>query len=103
MKFTYRGAACAIALTLALTPGWSLAWEKDKTYNLTILHTNDHHGHFWQSEQGEYGLAAQKTLVDRLRAEIAAEGGSVLLLSGGISIPEFRSPICRMPSPIFAV
>ncbi|ACR68343.1 bifunctional UDP-sugar hydrolase/5'-nucleotidase [Edwardsiella ictaluri] len=83
MKFTYRGAACAIALTLALTPGWSLAWEKDKTYNLTILHTNDHHGHFWQSEQGEYGLAAQKTLVDRLRAEIAAEGGSVLLLSGG--------------------
>ncbi|GAB4592691.1 bifunctional UDP-sugar hydrolase/5'-nucleotidase UshA [Edwardsiella tarda] len=83
MRVTYRGVACAVALTLAMAPGWSLAWEKDKTYNLTILHTNDHHGHFWQNDQEEYGLAAQKTLVDRLRAEIAAKGGSVLLLSGG--------------------
>lgn len=23
-------------------------WEADKTYKLTILHTNDHHGRFWQ-------------------------------------------------------
>ncbi|EIM37379.1 bifunctional UDP-sugar hydrolase/5'-nucleotidase periplasmic precursor [Enterobacter cloacae subsp. cloacae GS1] len=34
--------------------------KKDKTYKITILHTNDHHGHFWRSEYGEYGLAAQK-------------------------------------------
>ncbi|ELC2815479.1 bifunctional UDP-sugar hydrolase/5'-nucleotidase, partial [Salmonella enterica] len=47
------------------------------------LHTNDHHGHFWRSEYGEYGLAAQKTLVDSIRKEVAQEGGSVLLLSGG--------------------
>lgn len=48
-----------------------------------MLHTNDHHGHFWRNEYGEYGLAAQKTLVDGIRKEVAAEGGSVLLLSGG--------------------
>ncbi|MGY5540894.1 bifunctional UDP-sugar hydrolase/5'-nucleotidase UshA [Vibrio brasiliensis] len=58
-------------------------WEADKTYNLTVLHTNDHHGRFWQNKYGEYGMAARKTLIDELRAEIAAEGGSSLLLSGG--------------------
>lgn len=58
-------------------------WEADKTYKLTVLHTNDHHGRFWQNKYGEYGMAARKTLIDELRAEIEAEGGSSLLLSGG--------------------
>ena len=61
----------------------TLRSEQDKTYKITILHTNDHHGHFWRNDYGEYGLAAQKTLVDGIRKEVAAEGGSVLLLSGG--------------------
>ncbi|STT53021.1 UDP-sugar hydrolase [Klebsiella pneumoniae] len=51
------------------------AYEQDKTYKITILHTNDHHGHFWRNDYGEYGLAAQKTLVDGIRKEVAAEGG----------------------------
>lgn len=58
-------------------------WEKDTTYKLTVLHTNDHHGRFWQNKYGEYGMAARKTLLDELRTEVRAEGGSVLLLSGG--------------------
>ena len=58
-------------------------WEVDKTYKLTVLHTNDHHGRFWQNKYGEYGMAARKTLIDNLRAEVAADGGSTLLLSGG--------------------
>ena len=58
-------------------------WEVDKTYKLTVLHTNDHHGRFWQNKYGEYGMAARKTLIDSLRAEVAADGGSTLLLSGG--------------------
>ncbi|MGL4380796.1 MAG: bifunctional UDP-sugar hydrolase/5'-nucleotidase UshA [Vibrio sp.] len=58
-------------------------WQADQTYRLTILHTNDHHGRFWQNQYGEYGMAARKTLIDQLRAEIEAQGGSVLLLSGG--------------------
>ncbi|BCN23482.1 bifunctional UDP-sugar hydrolase/5'-nucleotidase UshA [Vibrio alfacsensis] len=58
-------------------------WNEDTTYKLTVLHTNDHHGRFWQNKYGEYGMAARKTLIDELRAEIQAEGGGVLLLSGG--------------------
>ena len=50
---------------------------------LTILHTNDHHGRFWPNAFGEYGMAARKTLVDRIRAEVAAAGGHSLLLDGG--------------------
>jgi 5'-nucleotidase / UDP-sugar diphosphatase len=50
---------------------------------LTILHTNDHHGRFWPNGDGEYGLAARKTLIDRVRAEVAAAGGHTLLLDGG--------------------
>lgn len=49
----------------------------------TILHTNDNHGRFWENSDGEYGLAAQKTLVDQIRAEVSKNGGQTLLLSGG--------------------
>ncbi|BFI54990.1 bifunctional UDP-sugar hydrolase/5'-nucleotidase UshA [Yersinia pseudotuberculosis] len=83
MRFSLTTTLGALAVSLALAPGWASAWEKDKTYDITILHTNDHHGHFWQNEQGEYGLAAQKTVVDEIRKQVAAKGGSLLLLSGG--------------------
>ncbi|MCL6326342.1 bifunctional UDP-sugar hydrolase/5'-nucleotidase UshA [Pectobacterium polaris] len=83
MRFSVKALGCAMAVSLALTPVMSMAWEKDKTYAITILHTNDHHGHFWHNDHGEYGLAAQKTLVDQIRQEVASKGGSVLLLSGG--------------------
>lgn len=49
----------------------------------TILHTNDHHGRFWQNKHGEYGMAARKTLVDQIRQEVAESGGYSLLFSGG--------------------
>ncbi|MCW2478509.1 bifunctional UDP-sugar hydrolase/5'-nucleotidase UshA [Candidatus Symbiopectobacterium sp. NZEC135] len=83
MRFATKALGRAIAMSLVFTSAGALAWEKDKTYDITILHTNDHHGHFWHNEYGEYGLAAQKTLVDQIRQEVAAKGGSVLLLSGG--------------------
>jgi 5'-nucleotidase/UDP-sugar diphosphatase len=50
---------------------------------LTILHTNDHHGRFWPNADGEYGMAARKTLIERVRSEVTAAGGQVLLLDGG--------------------
>ncbi|MDA9556182.1 bifunctional UDP-sugar hydrolase/5'-nucleotidase UshA [Vibrio sp.] len=59
------------------------SWEQDKVYKFTVLHTNDHHGRFWKNNNGEYGMAARKTLIDKLEKEIKAEGGEVLLLSGG--------------------
>ncbi|MFY8042731.1 MAG: bifunctional UDP-sugar hydrolase/5'-nucleotidase UshA [Rhodoferax sp.] len=58
---------------------------------LTILHTNDHHGRVWKNNDGEYGLAARKTLIDAVRAEVKASGGHTLLLDGGdvnTGIPE---------------
>ncbi|MEQ4925044.1 bifunctional UDP-sugar hydrolase/5'-nucleotidase UshA [Proteus hauseri] len=83
MSLSFKLSACALTVSLAMTPVMSQAWEKDKTYQITILHTNDHHGHFWHNDRGEYGLAAQKTVVDDIRNEVAKKGGSVLLLSGG--------------------
>jgi 5'-nucleotidase/UDP-sugar diphosphatase len=78
---SYGVIAASVLMTGCMTMGPS--YEQDKEYQLTILHTNDHHGRFWESSRGEYGMAARKTLIDSIRAEVAAEGGSVLLLSGG--------------------
>ena len=76
--------ASLIAATLAacssLAPTQPAA---DTTYAITILHTNDHHGRFWQNGDGEYGMAARKTLIDQIRKEVAASGGYSLLLDGG--------------------
>lgn len=72
----------ALAIT-ALAAGCALTPAERPPLKLTVLHTNDHHGRFWANADGEYGLAARKTLVDRIRAEVAAAGGQVLLLDGG--------------------
>ncbi len=83
MNWLPKSITLALLATMGMASWQVQAYEQDKTYNVTILHTNDHHGHFWRSDYGEYGLSAQKTLVDGIRKEVAAEGGSVLLLSGG--------------------
>lgn len=63
--------------------GVANATDKTESVNLTVLHTNDHHGHFWKNKHGEYGMAARKTLIDGIRKEVADKGGYSLLLSGG--------------------
>lgn len=55
----------------------------DACTQFTVLHTNDNHGRFWQSKNGEYGMAARKTLIDQIRAEVNSNGGQTILLSGG--------------------
>src|SRR3990167_1666526 len=55
----------------------------DAVVRLTIMHTNDHHGRFWKNGDGEYGMAARKTVIDGIRAEVAQAGGHSLLLDGG--------------------
>jgi bifunctional UDP-sugar hydrolase/5'-nucleotidase len=70
-------------LPLALTISTAMAYQQDKTYHFTLLHTNDTHGHFWPDAKGEYGFAAQKTIIDRVRAEVEKNGGSVILLNAG--------------------
>lgn len=79
------------ALSFSLCSTAVMAYEQDKTYQFTILHTNDLHGHFWQNDKGEFGLAAQKTLVDRVKKEVEAKGGAVIVLNAGdvnTGIPE---------------
>lgn len=77
MKFLFPA---LFALTLAST---ACAYTKGKTYKLTILHTNDHHGHFFPNKEGEYGLAARATLIKELRDQIKKDGGHSLLLDAG--------------------
>ena len=61
----------------------SFAYTPGKTYKLTILHTNDHHGRFWANKDGETGLAARATLIKGLREQVQKDGGKVLLLDAG--------------------
>nr|WP_314740057.1 bifunctional UDP-sugar hydrolase/5'-nucleotidase UshA [uncultured Haemophilus sp.] len=71
-------------IALALTASTSaMAYQANKTYKFTVLHTNDVHGHFWNNSKGEYGLSAQKTVVDNIRQEVEKKGGSVILLNAG--------------------
>lgn len=50
---------------------------------LTILHTNDHHGHYLADNKGQIGMAPRSTLIKQLRAEFKQAGVYSLLLSGG--------------------
>lgn len=83
MGLAKSGLVMALLVAAGIASMPAQAYEQDKTYKITILHTNDHHGHFWRNEYGEYGLAAQKTLVDSIRQQVAEQGGTVLVLSGG--------------------
>jgi 5'-nucleotidase/UDP-sugar diphosphatase len=75
--------AAALSTLAALLAGCASAPPPRPPLQLTILHTNDHHGRFWTNADGEGGLAARKTVIDRVRAEVAAAGGQLLLLDGG--------------------
>jgi 5'-nucleotidase/UDP-sugar diphosphatase len=72
----------SIAL-LAFVAGCASTAPERAPIRLTVLHTNDHHGRFWSNADGEYGMAARQTLIDRIRAELKASGGHLLLLDGG--------------------
>ncbi len=49
------------------------------TYELTIMHTNDVHGHHEPQRNGDGGAARQATVVQQIRAE----GGNSMLLDAG--------------------
>ncbi len=74
--------------------------EDNKDRLLTVIFTNDSHGMAWKFDEphnpGIGGLAAQKTLVDEIRAEVQGKGGNVLVLSAGdITLGDPRSNICE--------
>ncbi|MEA9431136.1 bifunctional UDP-sugar hydrolase/5'-nucleotidase UshA [Aeromonas caviae] len=88
MNYKFVKGSIALAVFAALSgcntsSNDSVAPCTENVCKLTILHTNDTHGRFWHNDKSEYGMAAQKTLVERLRAEAKAAGSEVLVLSGG--------------------
>ncbi|MBV7470022.1 bifunctional UDP-sugar hydrolase/5'-nucleotidase UshA [Aeromonas sp. sif0611] len=85
-KFVKGSVALAVLAALSgcnISSNDSVAPCTENVCKLTVLHTNDTHGRFWHNDKGEYGMAAQKTLVERLRGEAKAAGSEVLVLSGG--------------------
>ncbi|MGL1933337.1 MAG: 5'-nucleotidase C-terminal domain-containing protein, partial [Desulfotalea sp.] len=72
----------SIALTISIS-----TYCFAENIKLTLLHTNDQHGHFQKFNNGSGkdigGLAAQSTLINIIRAEVKKDKGSVLLLSAG--------------------
>ncbi|MCL1142375.1 bifunctional UDP-sugar hydrolase/5'-nucleotidase UshA [Shewanella gaetbuli] len=55
----------------------------DNCTKFTVIHTNDNHGRFWENSNGEYGMAARKTVIEQIRDQVERDGGETLLLSGG--------------------
>ncbi|SEQ35478.1 bifunctional UDP-sugar hydrolase/5'-nucleotidase UshA [Basfia succiniciproducens] len=72
-----------LTAALSLFSAAAMSYQADKTYQFILLHFNDLHGHYWHDKNGQYGLAAQKTAVDRIRNEVEAKGGSVITLFAG--------------------
>ena len=96
MKFVHHLVFIAVGLSLGGCSSLGPAGpQQDKTYRISILHTNDHHGRFWKNGDGEYGMAARKTLIDGISAEVAASelaqikpGAIVLNTSRGAIVDE---------------
>ena len=65
-----------VALALLLV---SVAGAQDESFNLTIMHTNDVHGHHAPQRDGNGGAARLASVVQQIRAE----GGNQLLLDAG--------------------
>lgn len=102
MKFLKRGVALALLAAFALTTQPAQAYEKDKTYKITILHTNDHHGHFWRSEYGEYVWQRKKRWWTVSVKRWRKRGEASCCYPAATLIPGCRNPISRMRSPISA-
>lgn len=58
-----------------------------KPISITILHTNDHHGHFFASDSSGQtnagGMPARQTLAKEVRQEVEKNGGHLLILDCG--------------------
>ncbi len=67
----------SILVLLLLLVG--VAGAQDDSYQLTIMHTNDVHGHHEPQRNGDGGAARQATVVNLIRAEV----DNHLLLDGG--------------------
>ncbi len=79
-RATLLAAACS-TLAFALASAATAAAAAEIT--LSIVGTNDLHGHLFTDDQGRGGLTVLGGYVDNLRAARAADGGAVLVLDAG--------------------
>ncbi len=69
-----------LLLLCALLVIWGgVAFAQDESFSLTIMHTNDVHGHHEPQRNGDGGAARQATVVQQIRAEVDNQ----LLLDAG--------------------
>ncbi len=77
----------------------AVLYGADSEKLLTVVFTNDSQGMAWSFDEpgqtGIGGLAARKTLIDEIRAEVQGKGGDVILLSAGdVTLGDPRSNVC---------
>ncbi len=72
----YRKLIAVLVLVVLLV---GVAGAQDDSFELTIMHTNDVHGHHEPQRNGDGGAARQATVVNQIRAEV----DNHLLLDGG--------------------
>jgi hypothetical protein len=70
MKLLQRGVALALLTTFTLASETALAYEQDKTYKITVLHTNDyrrprtricHYLCFWRQARTGYRTGGRRS------------------------------------------
>ncbi len=94
-----RGGVCVLSLLLSLTFMFITTKAHAQNFELTILHNNDAESQLIDAGSGLEdfgGVARFKTLVDTLKAQAAANGRSVIMLSSGdnyLAGPEFNASL----------
>ena len=86
----------SVFIFAAMFPALLLA---DDPRLVTVIFTNDTHGMAWAFDEpdnpGVGGLAAAKTVIDRIREEAqVANGDAILVSSGNITMGDPRSNVC---------
>lgn len=62
---------------------FAAAMDTPQSTSFMLIHTHDNNGHFWENEDGEYGMPAKKTIFDMLRNKAKKKNQWVLILSTG--------------------
>lgn len=75
--------ASTVSLATACALLFAAAAAAAERVTISIVGTNDLHGHFLTDEQGRGGLTVLAGYIDNLRAARAADGGGVLVLDAG--------------------
>nr|WP_241391563.1 bifunctional UDP-sugar hydrolase/5'-nucleotidase UshA [Yersinia frederiksenii]ULG19856.1 bifunctional metallophosphatase/5'-nucleotidase [Yersinia frederiksenii] len=83
MLFLKRLLLVFAAPILFMVAGFTGQGYASDAISFTVLHTNDHHGAYWEDASGNGGLANRQALIEGIREDVKKQGGFVLLLDAG--------------------